>query len=303
MQALPMAAHAEPSAEFLECQRMLADKAETHRAKADKLKRKFDASIDKLIQKAVKNSAEPRSSEEVLRESVERIKEWHEFPAKQLAYVDKTIERYLTLPEDRGAATSCPDSYLTSRNYKVYLDGYDEVLDLVEDDVKARTLLEEIRDDEGLLVIAFNSTELDLRVLLNRKDATGGNIEFRPLRRGQYFRVVRAKAGTYYWDRINQSDYQYKRWFELNRFDLEFEVEAGKLNYAGVFMFEASGGRFHAILEDRLVITLAILEHRYPELIAQYEIANGLHPDDRFMDFYLAEKRIVDQGSANENHK
>ncbi len=292
------AANAEPSAAYLKCMKLLNGKAEAHLEKADNLRRKFEADINKLVRNAVKNNAGLGSSEQQLRESVERIKKWHSADEKRYVYVERAITILSQPPADDGPSASCIDHSSLSRAYKRYIEGYDFVLRLVLDDTRERLLLEELGDDEGLVVIAFNSEEPDLRVLLNRKGGAFGNIEFTPARPGEHFRVVRAKAGTYYWDRINQVQYPYKRWYELEHFDFEFVVEAGKLNYAGVFMFEVAKRRYAVSLKDRLVITLAVLGQRYPELIDRYEIANGLNPDDRFTEYYLSEKRLASAASS-----
>ena len=149
--------------------------------------------------------------------------------------------------------------------------------------------------------IAFNSTEATNFVRINRLNALGGTIVFGPNRRGEQFRVIRAKAGTYEWEEIEQKFYNSRRTYNLRKFDMQFDVVAGTLNYAGVFLLDVeSNGYYRASLNDRLIITLTALEQRYPELIDQYEIANGLHPDDRFTDFYLSEKRLAIVGVANE---
>ena len=82
---------------------------------------------------------------------------------------------------------------------------------------------------------------------------------------------------------------------------MTFEVEAGKLNYAGVFIYEMSGFNWASgTLNDRLTVVLTVMEQRFPELLEQYEVANGLFPDDRFVQFYLQEKQQSLREQANE---
>jgi hypothetical protein len=285
---------------------MLTNNAEGYLKKADKRGRKFEARLEKMIQDAVHTSASAgrNSNEDGLRDAVGRIKKRHNYDSARPTYVDGAIELLSHMPSEDSAFVLCPSSSSITNNYKRLFVGYEGILERIENEVKERMKLEERRADEGLVVIAFNSTESDLVVHINRTSAVGGNIEFEHVRPGEYFRVVRAKAGTYNWHRINQEFYDYRRWFELHKLDLSFVVEAGKLNYAGVFMFDVGEGeRYSATLEDRLSITLAVLEQRYPELLEQYEIANGLYPDDRFTEFYLREKGLIKSEAASENHE
>lgn len=293
------AANAEPSAAYTACRELVEKQAALHLKKADKVQHKYDARLQKIVRGALKDSANFASSDHQLLESIERIKRWHRITQARDAYVERAIERHLQLEKNDGSDLRCQNRSPTLYTFDNYLYHYERTLKLVEGDIEARIELEYIQPDEGLVIIAYNASTLTHEVKINRQGAIGGNIQFEPYWRGEYFRVMRAKAGTYNWHQINRKSGGYRSLYKLEKLDLKFEVVAGKLNYAGVFMFDVkSGGYYSASLKDRLVITLAALDQRYPDLLDQYEIANGLNPDDRFTEYYLSEKRLASAASS-----
>jgi hypothetical protein len=44
-------------------------------------------------------------------------------------------------------------------------------------------------------------------------------------------------------------------------------------------------------LHDRLTIVMSLLEERMPDLMDEFEMANGLNVDDQFLDFYIDQRR------------
>lgn len=298
---LPSGAQTEPSAAFAKCQKFLAGKAESHLQRSNKLRHKYESRLNEIVRTQLARDRDGKSSDEELRASVERFKNYRRVDQARAAYVENIIAEIAESMAHDVPNFTCHDRATVHTTYDLNHQAYERVLQLLEDDVKDRFELEDLRDDEGLLVIAFNSTEATNFVRINRLNSLTGSIVFGPNRRGEQFRVVRAKAGNYKWEEIEQKFYNSRRTYNLRKFDLGFTVEAGKLNYAGVFLLNVkSGGYYSATLNDRLIITLTVLEQRYPELIGQYEIANGLYPDDRFTEFYLQEKRLLGNEDSNE---
>ena len=299
--AVPVGASSEPSKAFTKCQKMLTRNAESHIEKSNRLQDRYEARLADLVQSKLAGNTGGKSTDEELRAAVERFKNYRRIDQARAAYVEDIVEQVAQSMAHDVPNFTCHDRSAVRTAYDLNYQAYETVLQLLENDVEERFDLERLDDDEGLLIIAFNSTEATNFVRINRLNALGGTIVFGPNRRGEQFRVIRAKAGTYEWEEIEQKFYNSRRTYNLRKFDMQFDVVAGKLNYAGVFLLDVeSNGYYRASLNDRLIITLTALEQRYPELIDQYEIANGLHPDDRFTDFYLSEKRLAIVGVANE---
>ncbi len=284
-----VAAHAEPSRAYLKCQEKLENSASVHLERSNKIRDKHERRMAELLEQASKRIDSGEA--ETLRAAVERIREWRGVEQARATYVDTIVSEVAKLVSPDGAGFKCLDH---GRVLKVYMgnqQAYEKVLAHVEMDVVDRIDLENLAPDEGLVIISYNATEPMTNVRINRLNSIGDSIEFKPLRAGQYYRVTRAKAGSYVWDNASENFGDGYYGFRLDQFDLEFVVQPGTINYVGTFLLESSASkRFSASLNDRLVIALHMLEDRYPELMGRYEITNGLYPDDRFTEFYLQEK-------------
>ena len=297
----PFAASAEPSSAYLKCQNMLAEREKVYLEGLDKLKLKYDTRLEKLVKSTVARGSGKGSSDD-LHASIGRIKNWHNGHQAHENFVANGTEFVKRALGDDVPNFYCPSRSSVKNNFKGFLNTFDDLLETIEGEVEKRMDLEGLRDDEGLVIIAYNSEQWATEVRINRRSAIGGNIIFDPIGTGEHFRVYRAKAGTYNWDEITQKFYSMKMLYDLSKLDLGFEVKAGKLNYAGVFMFNVRAGNYYkATLEDRLTITLLVLEQRYPELMKQHEIVNGLVPDDRFTQFYLSEKGLITSWSETDD--
>lgn len=284
-----VAAQAEPSSAYLRCQEKLEKSASVHLERSNKIRDKHERRIAQLLAQASKRIDSDEA--EILRAAVERIRQWRDVEQARSTYVDTIVTEVAKLVSPDGPGFKCLDH---GRVLKVYMgnqQAYEKVLEHVEMDVVERIDLENLAPDEGLVIVSYNATEPMTNVRINRLNSIGDSIEFKPLRAGQYYRVARAKAGSYVWDNASADVGDGYYGFPLDRFDLDFVVQPGTINYVGTFLLESrSSGRYTASLNDRLVIALYMLEERYPELMGRYEIANGLFPDDRFTEFYLREK-------------
>lgn len=284
-----VAAHAEPSRAYLKCQEKLENSAGVHLERSNKIRDKHERRIAELLEQA-SSRLDPHKTE-ILRAAVDRIREWRDVEQARETYVEKIVRDVANLVNPDVPGFKCLDH---GRVLKVYMGNqltYEKVLDHVERDVVDRIDLENLAADEGLVIISYNATEPMTNVRINRLNSIGDSIEFKPLRAGQYYRVTKAKAGSYVWENasLDVGDGYYG--FPLDHLDLEFVVKPGSINYVGTFLLETNASkRYSASLNDRLVIALYMLEDRYPELMGRYAITNGLFPDDRFTEFYLREK-------------
>ena len=284
-----VAAHGEPSRAYLKCQEKLENSASVHLERSNRIRDRHERRMAELLEQA-SSRMDPEGAD-TLRAAVERIRQWRDVEQARSTYVETIVKEVAELVSPDVPGFKCLDH---GRVLKVYMgnqQAYEKVLEHVEMDVVDRIDLENLAPDEGLVIISYSATEPMTNVRIDRRGSVGDSIEFKPLRAGQYYRVARAKAGSYAWDNASADfgDGYYQ--FRLDRFDLEFVVKPGTINYVGTFLLESSAsGHYTASLNDRLVIALHMLEDRYPELMGRYEITNGLYPDDRFTEFYLREK-------------
>ena len=296
--ALPV--YAEPSKAYLKCQRSLESDAATHIERSNKVRDKFEREFAQRILQSRASAAGSMADLETLQATAKKIRQWRGVEQARETYVEKIIRDVSALVGPDEPGFSCLDR---GRLLKVYLNNlkaYEKVLDHVEKDLVQRIDLENLGTGEGLVIIAYDATQPMTYVRLNRRDTLGGNIEFAPLREGQYYRVVRAKAGNYTWDLASRDMGNFRRNYRLSRFDFGFIVEPGKINYGGTFLLDIdSNGYWSATLNDRITIALAMLEARYPELLNRYDIVNGVYPDDRFTEYYLREKQSLGEQAAH----
>ncbi len=290
----PLSTQAAPTSEYVKCEKFLTRYADTHTEKAEKLRRHFETKYEKILQAQKSRTTRGITSNEELVKSIKRLRRLRNLDQAHEAYVTNVNKAVFDARFPDGPDFICLPRTAIVDTYKVNFEAYQKVFQLLEQDIEERLELEQFKPDEGLVIVAYNSTEPTNFARLNRRGAIGGNIMFGPVRRGEHFRIMRAKPGTYNWDEIEQKITNGRRYYNLSKMDLDFVVEAGKLNYTGVFLLEYDSGYFSATLNDRLVITLTALEQRYPEFIDLFPFANGLQPDDRFTEFYLSEKRLAD---------
>ena len=235
-----------------------------------------------------------RNGDETARDAidaiVQRLTDRSSIELARQQLIDDWVASVLDVGDPDDENFRCRESrYLGAGSGSV--ERYRTELEALRAEISDRLDLEKLADDEGLVIIAFYSFGTASSISINRLGAMTGGIDFGPVNNEEYFRVLRVKAGEYRWERIRQELWTGDYFYDLGRRNLTFTVEAGKLNYTGVFIFRPSGNFARSSLNDRTSIVLLILKQRFPDLLERFELANGLIPDDRFMDFYLAEER------------
>lgn len=294
----PAAAVAEPSSAYLKCQKRLEKSADVHLERSNKIRDKHERKLEQVVS-AASRRAGPGGAASV-QAAVERIRAWRDVEQARSTYVETIIREVGELLGPDGPDFQCLDHGRVLKVYQGNQQAYEKVLEHVLLDVSDHFELTDLEPDEGLVIISYNATEALSFVRVNRRGTVGGNIEFRPLREGQYYRLVKAKAGNYVWDVASKDLGNFRREYGLRQFDHGFTVKPGTINYTGTFQIETnSRGYFSVYQNDRLVIALHMLEDRYPELMQRFEITNGLHADDRFTEFYLQEKAAHREGEAS----
>jgi hypothetical protein len=78
--------------------------------------------------------------------------------------------------------------------------------------------------------------------------------------------------------------------------NLSFDIEAGKLNYTGLLMYESDNNRYSAKILNRTSIILAITKQDFPQYLKQFEVVNGIYPNDKYIEFFLNKSKPVAEG-------
>jgi hypothetical protein len=299
----PGIAQAGPTDTYLKCQKSRAPIADKHEKRANKILAKHDAKLIELFSKALSDVPDGPESRAALRRGADNVLAQHPIADAREQLVDHLLDR-LRNPGDpenlEDPEFKCPRKSDTKRWSRDSLDTYEQVLGEARDDVKNRLSFETMADDEGLAIIAFYAFGYAETVRINRLGAMTGSFDFGPVNNGEYFKVVKLKAGDYRWEKITQKFWGMGYYFTLDHRELRFSVAPGKLNYTGAFVFDASGQYARISLNDRTAIVLTMLEQRYPDLLERFEITNSLVPEDRFINFYLNEKSEIDETIAND---
>jgi hypothetical protein len=282
----------ESQQEFAECQKMLGKYASWLTEKADNAQRKHGEKLDAMINRVARDAPDVPIEKIRLDTIVERITREYELEHYRRVLVDTPIAEVTGV--ENTADFNCFDKAFIKNGFKRDLEKYEQVLEEIEEAVEDRLDIERLGPDEGLVVILLYVEGIAEQVDINRLGAIGGGIRFGPIRNKDFFRVFKVKAGEYRWHSI-----WYKSWLgrmtaHLRHSKTDFTVVAGKLNYSGVFIYKSGRAMGYSTkVADRTSVVLSLLESRYPELVDEFEVHNGLTSDDRFIDFYFNEKRAA----------
>jgi len=291
---------AEPTKEFLKCQRYLSGIADKHLKKANKLQQKHESALNKDIRKFFKRFDGDDGTAAIIRTTIDRISGEHDVAAVQTTYVDEVVETLRNHGDPNDPDYECPGWWTVESRAANWINNYEFRLENLRVEINDRLAIENLGDNEGLAIIAFYAFGLAENVRINRRGSLVGNIEFGPVSDGEYFRIVKVKAGTYNWDRISRETLLGKYYHDYGDRDFTFTVTAGKLNYTGVFVYDTEGNMARGSLNDRTSIVITMLEQRYPDLVDRFEIANGLVPKDKFINYYLAQRQRFAEQNASE---
>ena len=155
---------------------------------------------------------------------------------------------------------------------------------------------ETLDDDEGLAIVAIYSKGYAEKIKLDGP-GFGNDHNFGPLLNSQYFEVQKLKEGVYSWDEvILKAGENLKSTSDLSHLNLEFTITPGKLNYIGLFMYESNGSTYSAKIVNRTSIVLSILKQDFPQYIDMYPLANGIYPDDQYIEFFLNGSKSISSG-------
>ncbi|CAH9059458.1 hypothetical protein PSECIP111951_02075 [Pseudoalteromonas holothuriae] len=142
-------------------------------------------------------------------------------------------------------------------------------------------------DNEGYALVAIYSQGYAEKIKLDG-EGFGNNHDFGPLNDTQYLKVYPLKAGEYNWsqvvDRIGENT---RVTYDFDDLDLKFTIQPGKVNYIGLLMFKTTGSKFSAEILNRTSMILTIFKQQHSELFNQYQVVNGIYPNDPYISFFL----------------
>ena len=267
--------------------------------KGARAKQKHDRSVTDRIARHAATYEDPASEEKRMQRVIDKLVKLYDLPEYQRVLIDGAAEEVLNFENDEKF--QCPRKANVNSGFRRNLERYEGRLAEIEDAVDERLGLEDIGPNEGLVVILFYASGYAQNVHINRLGAIGGDIHFGPVENRDYFRVLKVKAGEYRWHSIWNKHWRGRTTLYVKHSNLDFTVEAGKLNYTGVFMFSNKvWRRWQAGMRDRTSVVVSLLEDRYPELLETMELSNGVNSDNRFIEFYFREKaaaRAEDDGA------
>lgn len=158
--------------------------------------------------------------------------------------------------------------------------------------------------DEGLVVISFE-TEIGVKsVRIERVGRSAAAPLLKDLPVGRTVALYAAKAGRYRWVRVAYAQTALWDLYYSVRNDKEFEfdVVAGKLNYAGDGVFGSDDNRnLYLHMANRSLRVIDWLKATHPQVIAQYPLTYNGHFPDPFPAFYeeaLAKGRLPEDPNA-----
>ena len=270
------------------CQRRVDSIREQTLRFAEGVEERHDRELTSILSSYERRNVDPayRAAAEA---SVSRILERNNVEEMRTSLIERPIEEYRYTFRNASNPNACPPARWIRDFFRAYLNHYELSLETVRDEVSNRLSLDQLQTDEGLLIVAYDSDWGANTVSINRLGAMGGGIRFTAPLDGQLFRIMPAKAGDYRWEEISKDVLGGRRVLVLDKVDLRFRVEAGRINYIGAFLVNETPRYMTASMHQRTSMVMSQAFDLYPEVLSRFEIVNAVDPDDPFLPFYLAE--------------
>lgn len=141
-----------------------------------------------------------------------------------------------------------------------------------------------LKDDEGLAILVLDINFRIAKVSLAKEGKLFPVYSLKKPKQGKSIRIIKLKAGKYYWkEGVGYSD-KYIYNFEMKKEDTIFEVKAGKMNYPGSLEFRGWREKGEIVFQYNLVNNstqiLDELTTQFESLVAKYPlIYSGSNPD------------------------
>ncbi|WP_124748970.1 hypothetical protein [Alteromonas facilis] len=214
---------------------------------------------------------------------------------------DNIILDFEANPESTEYCTKNP---MVERLFKVRLNNFHQALVNTQERIEQRIDLEELSDNEGLAIVAAYAYGTAPKIVIKSPNIFDGNINIGPLVSKEHIEIRKLAKGQYQWDRIElgytgvgllDSNIDMvapstRHYIDFNDWNLFLNVEASKLNFNGIFIFEGGYSGGSAQIYDRLSYLVKRIEKLYPYLIHRLEWTNSLAPNDPFIQFYYSQR-------------
>ena len=292
-------ASAEPSKKYLKCQRLIQGVANGHLKGARKVEARHRAKVRNMLAPFDTQGTEDGDIASSIQEAVGRIVARYDTDSYRHYYGQGTVDEMMGELGPDGPDFRCSRQSTYRYTSRTRLQAYGNRLEQIREEIGSRLAVESLSKNEGLAVIAFQAVGNAERIHINRLGTIGGNIEFGPVKDSEYFRIYKVPAGRYRWDRVTRSSIFGKYRYDWGSNNLDFEVVAGKLNITGYFVFDDNIHYATGRLQHRPGLVTWMLEQRYPDLLERFEIANGLVPDEKFVEYYLQQKNALNEVAPN----
>ncbi len=150
----------------------------------------------------------------------------------------------------------------------------------------------QLAENEGLLVVDISTTTYVNSLSFSRVDGSGRNEVLGGLEAGRIRALYVVPAGRYRWHEMNLRNWlMYARYKLRKDPEFAFEVQAGRINYAGELQIRPSAINqtdFH--ISNRMLPVIDWLEQHHAALYQQYPLHFSGHYPDPFPAFYRTER-------------
>jgi dipeptidyl aminopeptidase/acylaminoacyl peptidase len=151
----------------------------------------------------------------------------------------------------------------------------------------------ELKPDEGLLAVSFDTLNEVKSVRFGRRGGVFATGLLKDLGVGRSLQLFALDAGDYQWSEVSVRTIFGLRWrFDVSDDDeLAFNVEPGRINYAGDLVFRMQSNlRADIYAVNRSLRVIDWLDKQHPDLRRRYGFAFSSEYPDPFPDFYASEK-------------
>lgn len=147
----------------------------------------------------------------------------------------------------------------------------------------------ELDADEGLLVMAVDSSEALHSVRLNKDGKLFGAGTMNRLPAGRSYELYVATAGEYAWNRVELLPGYFVKLRDDPEF--KFKLEPGRITYPGDLLFRPkTPWRIDVEMVNRGLAAMDWLQQQHPALVGRYEFAFSGHYPDPFPGFYREQR-------------
>ena len=280
---------------YEKCLRMVTRMAESHLEKIDRIESRHQEKLRRML----RDFSDPSDPTGVRRASVAVAEQFGQ-DGLRVRHGEGTKQRMIDDIGSDGDGFRCGVQSRYVGMSRRSVSEYEQALENIREEIQARIDIESLKPNEGLVAVAFYANGYAENVRIDRLGSIGGNISFGPIANEEFFRIYTVPAGRYRWDRVLNSFTFSKYRYDYSDVNWDFEVQPGKLNIAGYFVFTNRLFYHSGFLQHRPGLVLRLIESRYPELVERFEIADSIAPNDQFIDYYLREKRSRAEADSND---